>query len=63
MEKTEISKLRNSTYNYLETKQLIQAFSTLRTMVEASQQWELGEELNRLTTAYNYMLQYSFHIL
>ena len=58
MEKTEISKLRNSTYNYLETKQLIQAFSTLRTMVEASQQWELGEELNRLTTAYNYMLQY-----
>ena len=58
MDKTEISKLRNKLYEYLDSKQLVLAFKTLRVMVDDTQKWELSEELNRLTTSYGYMLQY-----
>lgn len=58
MDKTEISKLRNKLYEYLDSKQLVLAFKTLRVMVDDTQKWELNEELNRLTTSYGYMLQY-----
>lgn len=58
MDKTEISKLRNKLYEYLDSKQLVFAFKTLRVMVDDTQKWELNEELNRLTTSYGYMLQY-----
>ena len=58
MDKTEISKLRNKLYEYLDSKQLVLAFKTLRLMVDNTQKWELSEELNRLTTSYGYMLQY-----
>ncbi len=58
MDKTEISKLRNKLYEYLDSKQLVLAFKTLKVMVDDTQKWELNEELNRLTTSYGYMLQY-----
>ena len=58
MDKTEISKLRNKLYEYLDSKQLVLAFKTLRVMIDDTQKWELSEELNRLTTSYGYMLQY-----
>lgn len=58
MDKIEISKLRNKLYEYLDSKQLVLAFKTLRVMVDDTQKWELSEELNRLTTSYGYMLQY-----
>ncbi len=58
MDKTEISKLRNKLYEYLDSKQLVLAFKTLRVMVDDTQKWELSEELNRLITSYGYMLQY-----
>lgn len=58
MDKTEISKLRNKLYEYLDSKQLVLAFKTLGLMVDNTQKWELSEELNRLTTSYGYMLQY-----
>lgn len=58
MEKTEISKYRKNIYQYLEKRQLTQSFKDLKVMVEASQQWDLVEELNRLSTSYGYMLQY-----
>lgn len=58
MEKSEISKYRNNIYQHLEKRQLTQSFKDLKIMVEASQQWDLVEELNRLSTSYGYMLQY-----
>ena len=58
MDKNEISKYRNNIYHYLENRQLIQAFDNLKIMVDATQQWALNQELERLTTSYGFMLQY-----
>ncbi len=58
MDKLEISKHRNSINKYLDRRELILALRHLALMVEASQQWELEQELKRLTTSYRYMLQY-----
>ena len=55
MEKIEISKYRNNIYHYLENRQLIQAFDNLKIMVDATQQWALNQELERLTTSYGFM--------
>ncbi len=58
MEKNDISKIRTTIYQYLDSRQLALAFKSLKVMVDDTQQWDLSEELNRLTTSYNYMLQY-----
>jgi len=58
MDKSEISKLRNIIYEHLECRQVVLAIDTLKTMVAATQQWELIEELERITTSYGLMLQY-----
>ncbi len=58
MEKTEISKYRKLVTQYLDSRQLVLALKNLKTMVDDTQQWELGEELMRLTTSYHFMLQY-----
>ena len=58
MDKVEISKLRNVIYQYLDERQLTLAFKNLKTMIDDSQQWELSEDFERLTTSYNLMLQY-----
>ena len=58
MDKTEISKYRKQIDDYLDNRQITLAFRSLKEMTDATQRWELNEELNRLTTAYGYMLQY-----
>ncbi len=58
MDKTEISKYRKQIDDYLDNMQITLAFRSLKEMTDATQRWELNEELNRLTTAYGYMLQY-----
>lgn len=58
MDKSEISKLKNSIIQYLDKRQLTSAFNCLKTMVNATQQWDLIEELNRLSTSFGFMLQY-----
>lgn len=58
MEKSEISKYRKLINQLLDNRQLILALKNIKTMVDDSQQWELQEELNKLTTSYHYMLQY-----
>ena len=58
MNKTEISRNRNNIYRLLDSRQLTLAFNILQIMINDCQQWQLSEELNRLTTAYGYMLQY-----
>ena len=58
MDKIEISKLRNIITEHLDNRQLALAFKSLKTMVDETQQWDLSEELNRLSTSYSYMLQY-----
>lgn len=58
MNKTEISRNRNNIYRLLDSRQLTLAFNILQIMINDCQQWQLSEELNRLTTAYGYMLHY-----
>ena len=58
MDKIEILKLRNIITEHLDNRQLALAFKSLKTMVDETQQWDLSEELNRLSTSYSYMLQY-----
>ncbi len=58
MDKTEISKYRKQIDDYLDNRQITLAFRSLKEMTDATQRWELNEELNRLTIAYGYMLQY-----
>lgn len=58
MDKTEISKLRRIIYTQLEERHLVQALKNLKTMVDASQQWELSECYESISTSYGYMLQY-----
>ena len=58
MDKSEISKYRNTIYEYLDGKQLALAFKSLKIMMDATQQWELMEEFERLKTSYSYMLLY-----
>ncbi len=58
MDKIEILKLRNIIAEHLDNRQLALAFKSLKTMVDETQQWDLSEELNRLSTSYSYMLQY-----
>ena len=58
MDKAEISKLKNNINQHLDRRQLTLAFNCLKTMVDATQQWDLIEELNRLTTSFGFMLQY-----
>lgn len=58
MDKAEISKYRKLVNQLLDNRQLVLALNNLKTMVDDSQQWELKEELNKLTTSYHYMLQY-----
>lgn len=58
MDKTEISKYRKQIDDYLDNRQITLAFRSLKEMTDATLRWELNEELNRLTTAYGYMLQY-----
>ena len=54
MDKIEISKLRNIITEHLDKRQLALAFKSLKTMVDETQQWDLSEELNRLSTSYSY---------
>lgn len=58
MDKIEILKLRKIITEHLDNRQLALAFKSLKTMVDETQQWDLSEELNRLSTSYSYMLQY-----
>lgn len=58
MDKSEISKLQNNIYENLEGRHLSLALKSLKKMVDASQQWELKEDLERIATSYRYMLQY-----
>lgn len=58
MDKAEISKYRTLINQLLDSRQLVLALNKLKTMVDDAQQWELSEELKRLTTSYHYMLQY-----
>lgn len=58
MDKTEISKLRRIIYDQLEDRHLVLALKNLKTMVDASQQWELRECFEGINTSYGYMLQY-----
>ena len=54
MDKAEISKLKNNINQHLDRRQLTLAFNCLKTMVDATQQWDLIEELNRLTTSFGF---------
>lgn len=58
MDKAEITKYRNIINQFLDRRQLVLALSNLKIMVDETQQWDLKEELGRLTTSYHYMLQY-----
>lgn len=58
MDKSEISKYRKLVNQHLDTHQLVLALKYLKVMVDDTQQWELSEELNRISTSYSYMLQY-----
>ena len=58
MEKEEIQKLSRGIYENLSCHFLSDALEDLSKLVEATAQWELGEEMNRLNTSYGYMLQY-----
>ena len=58
MDKAEITKLRNTINQYLDTRQLVLALDNLKTLVNESQQWELKEDFARISTSYHYMLQY-----
>lgn len=58
MDKNELIKLRNTIYDKLEARQLALAFKSLKIMVDASQQWQLIQDLDQITTSYSFMLQY-----
>lgn len=58
MDKSEISKLRNNIYENLQGRHLTLALKALSELVEASQQWDLKEALERISTSYGFMLQY-----
>ncbi len=58
MDKAEISKYRKLVNQHLDTRRLVLALKYLKTMVDDTQRWDLSEELNKISTSYNYMLQY-----
>lgn len=58
MTKDEIKNLRISINVDLVDHHLHKALSNLKTLVDETAQWELGEEYNRLNTSYGYMLKY-----
>lgn len=58
MDKAEISKYRKLVNQHLDTRRLVLALKYLKTMVDDTQRWDLSEELNNISTSYNYMLQY-----
>jgi tetratricopeptide (TPR) repeat protein len=58
MDKAEISKYRKLVNQHLDTRRLVLALKYLKTMVNDTQRWDLSEELNNISTSYNYMLQY-----
>jgi len=58
MEINEITSIQNDVYSNLSKFLLTNAFKRIQKLIDSLSNWELTEELNRISTSYSYMLKY-----